>query len=143
MSEQQTFADKLKRFFKELGLFLSSVFFIKNFAAMMGTIALFLVLTFWWMRCYTKHGESLQVHDYTEMELEEAIAKAASRGFEIVVSDSVFIMDRMPNIVLSQNPKPLSRAKEDRSIYLTITKRIPSAYCRALSVAMISIATSK
>ncbi|MFK7933245.1 MAG: PASTA domain-containing protein [Saprospiraceae bacterium] len=125
MQEQRTFTDKLKAFFKELGLFLSSMFFLKNFAAMIGAFVFFLLTTFWWMRCYTKHGESLQVHDYTEMELEDAIKKAESRGFEIVVSDSVFIMDREQNIVLSQNPKPLSRAKEDRSIYLTVTKKIP------------------
>lgn len=125
MQEQRTFIDKLKAWAKEVGLFLSSMFFIKNFAAMIGTIALFLMFTFWWMNCYTKHGESLQVHDYTEMELEDAVKKAESRGFEIVVSDSVFIVDREPNIVLSQNPKALSRAKEDRSIYLTVTKKIP------------------
>lgn len=127
MQEQPTFLDKAKNAAKEMGYFLSSMFFLKNFAAMIGAIAFFILMTFWWMRCYTKHGESLQVHDYIEMDLDDAIKKAESRGFEIVVSDSVFIVDRAPNIVLTQNPKPLSRAKEDRSIYLTVTKKTPEA----------------
>ena len=115
-------ATKTKYYAKEMGYFLSSLFFLKNFAMMIATIVGFVLIMFWWMRCYTNHGESLQVHDYVGMDLKSAIKKANSRSFEIVVSDSIFIVDRAPNVVLAQNPKPLSRVKENRRIYLTVTK---------------------
>lgn len=115
-------ATKTKYYAKELGYFLSSLFFLKHFSMMVATVVGFVVIMFWWTRCYTNHGESLQVHDYIGMDLQSAIKKAESRSFEIVVSDSIFIVDQDPNIVLGQNPKPLSRVKENRRIYLTVTK---------------------
>ena len=89
---------------------------------MIGTVALFLFLMFWWMKCYTHHGESLQVHDYIGMSAEEAIEKAKSRTFNAIVADSVFVVGKPGNLVLEQNPAPFSRVKEDRKIYLTISK---------------------
>lgn len=114
--------NKLKYYGKETGYFLSSMFFLKNFAAMLATIVFFIFLMFWWMKCYTSHGESLQVHDYIGMDLDDAVRKATDRSFQIVLSDSIFIVDKEANIVLDQNPKPLSRVKKNRRIYLTITK---------------------
>src|SRR5690606_12473163 len=116
---------RLKIFGKEVYLFVSSQIFLKNFGGIVVLISLLLFFTFWWMRCYTHHGESLQVHDYTSMKLEDAIEKASGRSFEIVVNDSTYRRGMQPNIVLTQNPKPFSRVKENRKIYLTVTKSIP------------------
>ena len=112
----------LKRWAKEFGWFVSSKIFLKNFAGMIGTVALFILLTFWWMKCYTHHGESLQVHDYMGMEIGEAKKKAKSRSFTAIVADSVFVVGKQGNLVLEQNPLPFSRVKEKRKIYLTISK---------------------
>ncbi len=117
--------NKLKAIGKEIYFFVSSQIFLKNFGGIVVLISILLFFTFWWMRCYTKHGESLQVHDYTSMSLEDAIEKANSRSFEIVVNDSTYRRGMEPNIVLTQSPKPFSRVKENRKIYLTITKTIP------------------
>ena len=117
--------DKLKAIGKEIYFFLSSQIFLRNFGGIFVVVSLLLFFTFWWMRCYTKHGESLQVHDYTSMKLEDAIEKASSRSFEIVVNDSTYRRGMDPSIVLTQNPKPFSRVKEKRKIYLTITKTVP------------------
>lgn len=118
----ENIGQKLKHYAKETGYFLSSMFFVKNFVAMVATIIFFIFIMFWWMKCYTSHGESLQVHDYIGMDLGDAIKKAENRSFQIVVSDSIFIVDKEANIVLDQNPKPLSRVKKNRRIYLTVTK---------------------
>ncbi len=115
----------LKAIGKEIYFFVSSQIFLKNFGGIVVVVSLLLFFTFWWMRCYTKHGESLQVHDYTSMSLEDAIEKATSRSFEIVVNDSVYRPGMNPNMILTQSPKPFSRVKENRKIYLTITKTIP------------------
>ena len=92
---------------------------------MVVTVAFFLFITFWWMRCYTKHGESLQVHDYIGMQLDDAIEKAEKRSFNIVVNDSVSRPDLPPAQIIDQKPEPLSRVKEDRTIYLQIVKTVP------------------
>jgi len=112
----------LKNIGKEIYFFISSQIFLKNFGGIAVLVSLLLFFTFWWMRCYTKHGESLQVHDYTAMSLEDAIEKANSRSFKIVVNDSTYRRGMEPNTVLTQSPKPFSRVKENRKIYLTITK---------------------
>lgn len=118
----ENIGQKIKYYTKETGYFLSSMFFIKNFIGMIATVVFFVIIMFWWMKCYTSHGESLQVHDYIGMDLGDAIKKAENRSFQIVVSDSIFIVDKEANIVLDQNPKPLSRVKKNRRIYLTVTK---------------------
>ena len=106
--------NKLKAVGKEIWYFVSSQIFLKNFGGIVILLSLLLFFTFWWMRCYTKHGESLQVHDYTSMTLQDAIEKANSRSFEIVVNDSIHRPKMEPNVVLTQSPKPFSRVKENR-----------------------------
>jgi len=123
MSEDSTFKERLKRWGRELGYFFKSLVFWKNIAGIIVTVALFLFLTFWWMQCYTNHGESLQVHNYIGMELDDAMRKAKNKSFSIVVNDSIYVQGKAPNIVISQNPNPLSRVKEKRKIYLTVTKK--------------------
>ncbi len=125
---KETFAKvwlKLKAIGKEIYLFASSMVFLKNFGGVVALLSFLTFCTFWWMHCFTNHGESLQVHDYRNMLLEDAIEKAQSRSFEIVVNDSTFLPGREPGIVLDQTPAPLSRVKENRKIYLSITKTIP------------------
>ncbi len=123
MSMGSKIKEKLKHWAKELGYFFKSLVFWKNFAGVVVLVAFFIFLTFYWMRCYTNHGESLQVHDYIGMNLEDAIDKAADRSFSIVVNDSIDVKGEPPNTVIDQNPRPLSRVKEKRKIYLTVTKK--------------------
>lgn len=116
---------KIRAWSKQSAAFLTSVFFLKNFAAMAGVLALLSLTTFYWLTCYTRLGESVQVPDFTGMLLEEVQALARARHFELVITDSVFIVGKEPGVVLEQNPAPLSRVKEGRTIYLTVTKSEP------------------
>ncbi|MCB0706528.1 MAG: PASTA domain-containing protein [Saprospiraceae bacterium] len=110
---------------KEIWYFLSSTFFLKNFASMIAAILLFLAMLFWWLKCYTNHGESLQVADYTGLKIEDVIRKAEDRNLRIEVIDSTWIEGMGPGVVIEQNPLAFSRVKENRTIYLKITKLIP------------------
>ncbi len=92
---------------------------------MLATMVGLLLLSLWWMKCYTHHGKSLQVHDYDRMKVEDAIKKAKTRNLQIVVNDSIFIVDEEPGIVLEQAPRAFSRVKKNRKIYLTVTKTNP------------------
>jgi len=119
---KEGFGKKMKRWGREVFLFLTSFIFLKNLVGMFAFMGLLFFCTTWWMKCYTNHGESLQVHDYVGLELDDAVRKAKSRSFSIVVNDSLYIPGKAPNMVVTQNPAPLSRVKEDRKIYLSITK---------------------
>ncbi len=113
--------EKLKIILKEIWLFLSSIIFLKNFGMMVGVILGMVILTNWGMRCYTNHGESVQVDDFTGMHILDAKKKGRDKDFRFEVMDSVW-RDGVPSgIITLQNPKPLSRVKEGRKIYVTVT----------------------
>lgn len=124
-TNQNLVKEKIQKWLGEAARFLRSPYFLKNFAALLGFLVFFFLLIRFWLNIYTNHGESLQVHDYTGMHLDEAIQKAKSRSFKVVVSDSIYLVDREPFTVLEQEPKPFSRVKENRRIYIIITKQTP------------------
>ncbi len=117
--------EKIKNLAKSFWEFISSGLFIKNFLGMIGTVVLFFFITSWWLTCYTDHGESIQVQDYKGMKFDEAKAKAEKMSFKLVVNDSIFLADKEPNIIIDQHPKPETAVKENRTIYLKVTKFTP------------------
>ena len=100
----------------------------------LGLIALFfigcLLVTMLWLRWYSHHGQSLVLPDYLDTNLFEAIDDASDKSFEIRVVDSVFIVGKEGGTIIDQNPKPGSRVKQRRKIYVTVSKdladQIPS-----------------
>ncbi len=117
-----TFKEKISNFGREFFLFLSSKIFLKNLLGMVGAIALLLLVAFFWMSSYTLHGESLQVPSFLNQNIDEAIDQAKKQNLKVVVNDSIWSADKPAGTVLEQSPKPLSKVKEKRTIYLTITK---------------------
>ncbi|MEZ4920498.1 MAG: PASTA domain-containing protein [Saprospiraceae bacterium] len=83
------------------------------------------LMTFWWLKCYTNHGESVQVPSYVGMNVAEAAKKARNRNFRVALADSVYMPGKAPGQVVSQDPDAESRVKEGRTIYFTITKSNP------------------
>jgi D-alanine-D-alanine ligase len=110
---------------KEFWLFVSSHIFLRNFGKMLGILLVLFFMVNWWFSCYTRHGSHRLVGNYTGMALTEAKKKIRKDGFRYVLSDSVFIVDEQPGIVLDQNPKQDAKVKKRRKIYLTITKEEP------------------
>jgi len=88
---------------------------------MVGVILGIFILTTWWMRCYTHHGESVQVDDFMGMHISDAKKKGRDKDFRFEVMDSVWREGMPSGIITLQNPKPLSRVKEGRKIYVTVT----------------------
>lgn len=116
---------KIRRIGFELYCFFTAPFVVKNCLGLMGAFAGLFLLTFWWLKCYTNHGESQQVPGYVGMSLQEASRKARQRDFNVVVNDSVYVPGTPPGVVLRQNPEPQSRVKEGRAIYFTVAKNNP------------------
>jgi eukaryotic-like serine/threonine-protein kinase len=116
---------KIRRFGVELYAFFTTPFVLRNCLGMMGTMVGLLLLTFWWLKCYTNHGDSVQVPSYVGMSFREAARKARSRDFGVAVSDSLYVPGKPPGEIVAQDPKPESRVKEGRTIYFTVTKNNP------------------
>lgn len=85
-------------------------------------ILIFLFLVMWALRLYTRHGQKIELADLKGMTLEEATDVTDRHDFELVISDSIFVVGKNGGIILDQNPKPGSFVKEDRKIYITVTK---------------------
>lgn len=109
----------------EFWYFISSTIFLKNLAALaLFVCALYGLLTVG-LRLYTHHGQSVEVDNYREMSVREARRNARTRSFGIIVSDSTYVVDKPQGLVLDQTPKPSSRIKKNRNIYLTVTSSTP------------------
>lgn len=116
---------RLRRWGIELYCFFTAPFVVKNCLTILALSAGLLVLTMWWLKCYTHHGESIQVPTFTSMSLREAAKAARAKDLVIEVSDSVYIPEKPPGQVLSQNPKANSQVKKGRTIYVTVSKNNP------------------
>lgn len=82
-------------------------------------------LTVLWLRFYTNHGQKLELPDYVDTYILDAKDNAEKNSFQILVNDSVHIVGRRGGMIINQNPKAGSRVKENRKIYVTITKFNP------------------
>ncbi len=116
---------KVKNKFKNVLDMMKTPYFLKNLAG----VLLFLVgtfgLLFLWLDFYTMHGKSIQVPDFRDMEIADARTIAQSNHVELVISDSMFLKDKPPGVVLSQKPEKGASVKKGRKIYLSVTKYTP------------------
>jgi D-alanine-D-alanine ligase len=75
-----------------------------------------------WLRFYTNHGQKLELPKFVGMHLDKAEELAESKSFILQVEDSIFVVGKPGGMITDQNPKPGSLVKENRKIYITITK---------------------
>lgn len=73
----------------------------------------------------TNHGESITVPDLKGMALQDVTRFLEARDLRYSVSDSSYSREYAPLSVLLQFPKPGSRVKENRVIYLTVNQIKP------------------
>ncbi len=97
-------------------------YLLKHLILIAITTLVLLVLVFMWLRAYTHHGEKLTLPDYIDKPLSQSRQDAHERDFEIVVTDSVFIVGKAGGIIQDQNPKPGSQVKRNRKIYAVVSK---------------------
>lgn len=107
-----SFSDRLKHVGKEIAAFFTSPIVLKNLGLFLVTIIGILFLISILMKSCTRHGEALQVEDYSGMRLAEAMKKARNSNFKIAISDSLDRGNNPPNIVLTQDPAPFSKVKK-------------------------------
>jgi beta-lactam-binding protein with PASTA domain len=111
--------------FDDLRSFIFSRLFVKHIGLVIVfyiAVALILLL---WLRFYTHHGQKLELPDYTNMNFENASKEATADKFNLIVEDSIHIIGKKGGLIIDQNPNPGSKVKQNRNIYVNITKYRP------------------
>jgi len=74
-----------------------------------------------WLTIHTGHGQEIEVPDLTKHTLTQAKEKLEALRLEYQINDTLpFDKTFLPNAVVEQDPKPKSKVKEGRTIYLKI-----------------------
>jgi beta-lactam-binding protein with PASTA domain len=98
---------KSKSFFINLGLIVISFFVI-------------ILLIFFSLKIYTRHGKEYIVPDISGRLIQEIEQMEEMSPFNIVIIDSIFQEETPSGTILSQEPVANSKAKKGRKIYLTV-----------------------
>ncbi len=100
----------------------SRIFFINIFAALAILVLIFGV-TYKWLNSYTRHGSSVSVPDLRGMRIEKVEEFLQFRNLRYKISDStIFDLNLPPGTVIEQDPQPNAKVKEQRTIYLSVTR---------------------
>jgi len=100
--------------------------FRNNLLGAIITVFVLLLIAFFSLRYYTKHGQGLSVPLVKGLTFEQAVKKLEDVGLKYEV-DSVYIMDQPPGMVVDQDPDANTFVKDNRTIYLTInTAKTPN-----------------
>jgi eukaryotic-like serine/threonine-protein kinase len=102
--------------------YLKTETFRKNLIIAIISVIAFILLIFFSLRYYTRHGEGVPVPKLQGLTIEQAIELLDAQGLEYQV-DSVYQMDKPPGMVVEQDPDPNTNVKLNRTIYLTIITR--------------------
>jgi len=100
--------------------FLKSKLFKYNALAAVGITILLILINMVTLRIYTDHGDSVEIPDLkgkTSQQVKEILDEIDLR-FQI--RDSVFSQESAPGTTLDQYPKPGTKVKENRTIFITI-----------------------
>jgi len=74
---------------------------------------------------YTHHGETISVPSIEGLKLKEVKSILNEKKLRYEILDSIYVADAEKGVVLEQNPKVDELVKENRTVYITITKVIP------------------
>ncbi|MBC7743921.1 MAG: PASTA domain-containing protein [Flavobacterium sp.] len=109
----------MSKFFTYLG----TRTFRKNLLIAFISVFALLLIIFYSLNFYTRHGEGLPVPKLKGLAVEDAIQLLESKGFRYQV-DSVYLIDKDPGTVVEQDPDANTNVKINRTIYLTIITRL-------------------
>jgi len=103
--------------------YLKTVQFRTNLLLAVGTVVVIVMIVFFSLSFYTRHGTGIPVPLLKGMQVEKAMELLKEQGFEYKI-DSVYVLDKAPGSVVEQDPDPGTNVKENRTIYLTVITRL-------------------
>jgi beta-lactam-binding protein with PASTA domain len=107
----------------KFGDYLKTKSFRVNLLLIVVTIFAVVLITFFSLSLYTRHGEGIPVPQLKGLQIEKAMELLKDQGFEYKI-DSVYVADQQPGAVIEQDPDPGTNVKENRTIYLTVITRL-------------------
>lgn len=99
-------------------------FFINIVCIVLFFIAAFFVFTSW-INSYTLHGESVEVPNYSNLDVEAAQVLAERDGLKIKISDTLCVDYAQPGVIVDHYPTAGSKVKKGRTIYLSVNSMSP------------------
>jgi beta-lactam-binding protein with PASTA domain len=102
--------------------FLTNRPFWVNLLAVLFLVFLILFIFLQLLGVITKHGKYLTVPSVLGTETKAAVKFLESKGFEVVIQDSVYIDTAKMGSVLKQLPDPNSTVKVNRTVFLTVNR---------------------
>lgn len=97
--------------------------FVINLAIAIGTVVVVVLVAFFSLGYYTRHGSGVPVPNLEGLSVDRAVALLEQQGFHNPQIDSVYVLDKAAGTVILQDPDAGTNVKENRTIYLTIVKR--------------------
>jgi beta-lactam-binding protein with PASTA domain len=98
---------------------------VRNIFFAMILVIFLLIFSSIFLDKFTRHGRSAPVPDFTGKSLDSVLIIAKKNSLRIEVVDSVFRIDIRRGSVFKQNPKPNTRVKKNRKIFLTMNSFSP------------------
>ncbi|OYU85169.1 MAG: PASTA domain-containing protein [Flavobacterium sp. BFFFF2] len=101
--------------------YLTSKVFIAQSIAALGIVGALSFAFFSWITFATRHGEEIPVPDLTKLSVEQAEEKLDALNLDYKILDTVDFRPDIPKLgVVEQDPRPGSKVKEGRKIYLKL-----------------------
>lgn len=102
--------------------FLISKSFLIHLALVIAASIVTVLVVFKWMGSYTNHGESITLNDLTGLSLTQTIGILEDKKLTYEVIDTNTFDPNLPKYsIISQNPLPLDKVKEGRTVYLYVS----------------------
>ncbi len=86
-----------------------------------GSVIAVVLIAFYSLGYYTRHGSGIPVPKVTGLSVDKAISILKDQSFGVSI-DSVYVLDQAPGTVIEQDPDAGTNVKENRIIYLKIVK---------------------
>lgn len=98
---------------------------LKHLALATGITIILILLVLQSLKWYTKHSEFIVVPDFRGINIHEVTSNPDYRDYQFHVVDSVPDPEKDKGSILTQDPYPGSRVKQNRTIYFTIVSFVP------------------
>ncbi|WNJ20533.1 PASTA domain-containing protein [Pontibacter sp. G13] len=105
--------------------FISKEFFLTLAGLGLLGVLVYLMVFFWVLPGYTRHGEGILVPDISELAFDDAVKTLEEADLKLGLVDSVYFENLDPGVVFRQYPAAYTRVKPERTISLTINRYQP------------------
>ena len=107
----------------KFGSYLKTKEFRKTILLAIGSVIVVVLIAFFSLDFYTRHGEGIPVPTLTGMPIDKALVLLKEQGFGVSI-DSIYVQDKPAGMVVEQDPDAGTSVKVNRVIYLKIVKNL-------------------